>query len=141
MKSEKRVAEFDAFELRKTRMLRPEISLDGLIRVMEGSKRKGRLGRLLGALRSMRAAANRLQGMEARTYAEWAERMRELLEAAAWGSGARESSVEFQTRRKWESALDELATLDFDGVQVEFDEAARGAGTNCAADDVCAGVA
>ena len=34
-------AEFDAFELRKTRMLRPEISLDGLITVLEGSKRKG----------------------------------------------------------------------------------------------------
>ncbi len=34
-----------------------------------------------------------------------------------------ETSVEFQTRRKWESALDELATLDFDGVQVEFEQA------------------
>ena len=38
-------------------------------------------------------------------------------------SGAGETSVEFQTRRKWESALDELATLDFDGVQVEFVQA------------------
>jgi len=116
-------AEFDAFELRKTRLLQPEISLDGLIRVVEGSKRKGRLGRLLGVLRSMRAIANRLQGMDARTHAEWAERIQEFLEAAAWSSGPRESSVEFQTRRKWESALDELATLDFDGVQIEFVEA------------------
>ena len=32
-----------------------------------------------------------------------------------WGAGKGEDSVEFQTRRKWESALDELATLDFDG--------------------------
>ena len=130
MTSEEREArpEFDAFELRKTRMLRPEISLDGLIRVMEGSKRKGRLGRLLGALRSMRAAANRLHGMEARTYAEWAERIQEFLEATAWSSGARESSVEFQTRRKWESALDELATLDFNGVKIEFDEAEEALG-------------
>ena len=71
----------------------------------------------------MRLVANRLQGMNARTHAEWAERMRELLEAAAWGSGAGETSVEFQMRRKWESALDELATLDFDGVQVEFAQA------------------
>ena len=44
-------------------------------------------------------------------------------------------------RRKWESALDELATLDFDGVQMEFVAGAGGAGTDCAADDVCAGVA
>src|SRR5207249_640790 len=73
--------------------------------------------------RAMRVVANRLQGMTARTNAEWAEGMRELLEAAAWGSGAGETSVEFQTRRKWESALDELATLDFDGVQVEFVQA------------------
>jgi probable DNA repair protein len=49
--------------------------------------------------------------------------MRELLEAVAWGSGTGETSVEFQTRRKWQSALDELATLDFDGVQVEFAQA------------------
>jgi ATP-dependent helicase/nuclease subunit B len=116
-------AEFDAFELRKARMLRPEISLEGLYAAVSGSKRKGKLSRLLGALRAMRVVANRLQGMTARTHAEWAEGMRELLEAAAWGSGAAETSVEFQTRRKWESALDELATLDFDGVQVEFAQA------------------
>jgi ATP-dependent helicase/nuclease subunit B len=121
-------AEFDAFELRKTRLLQPEISLDGLIRVVEGSKRKGRLGRLLGTLRSMRAIANRLQGMDARTHAEWAERIQEFLEAAAWSSSPQESSVEFQTRRKWESALDEVATLDFDGLQIEFVEAMEALG-------------
>jgi ATP-dependent helicase/nuclease subunit B len=116
-------AEFDAFELRKARMLRPEISLEGLFAAVSGSKRKAKFSRLSGALRAMRGVANRLQGMTARTHAEWAEGMRELLEAAAWGSGAGETSVEFQTRRKWESALDELATLDFDGVHVEFAEA------------------
>jgi ATP-dependent helicase/nuclease subunit B len=116
-------AEFDAFELRKTRMLRPEISLEVLYVAVSGSKRKAKLSRLSGALRAMRVVANRLQGMTARTNAEWAEGMRELLEAAAWSSGAGETSVEFQTRRKWESALDELATLDFDGVQVEFAQA------------------
>jgi probable DNA repair protein len=116
-------AEFDAFELRKTRMLRPEISLDAMFDAVGGSKRKGKLSRVSGALRGIRAVANRLQGMTARTHAEWAEGMRELLEAAAWGSAEGETSVEFQTRRKWESALDELATLDFDGVEVEFTQA------------------
>jgi probable DNA repair protein len=116
-------AEFDAFELRKARMLRPETSLEVLFAAVSGSKRKAKLSRLSGALRAMRVAANRLQGMTARTHAEWGEGMRELLEAAAWGSAAGETSVEFQTRRKWDSALDELATLDFDGVQVEFAQA------------------
>jgi len=113
-------AEFDAFELRRAKVLRPEFSLDALITVLERAKRRARLSRLLSVLREMRAIANRLQGMTARTNAEWAEKMRELLGTAAWGSGSQESSVEFQTRRKWESALDELATLDFDGVPVEF---------------------
>jgi ATP-dependent helicase/nuclease subunit B len=116
-------AEFDAFELRKARMLRPEISLDGLFVAVSGSKRKAKMPRLSGALRAMRGVANRLQGMTVRANAEWAEGMRELLAAAAWGSAMGETSVEFQTRRKWESALDELATLDFDGVQVEFVQA------------------
>jgi probable DNA repair protein len=116
-------AEFDAFELRRARMLRPEFSLEGLYAAVSGSKRKAKLSRLSSALRAVRLVANRLQGMTARTNAAWAEGMRELLEAAAWGSAAGETSVEFQMRRKWESALDELATLDFDGVQVEFSQA------------------
>jgi ATP-dependent helicase/nuclease subunit B len=116
-------AEFDAFELRTARMLRPEISLEGLVTAAERSKRRGKLSRLRGVLRAMRLVANRLQGMDARTNAEWTEKMRELLEAAAWGSDSSESSVEFQTRLKWEGALDELTTLDFDGERVEFVQA------------------
>jgi ATP-dependent helicase/nuclease subunit B len=118
-------AEFDAFELRKMRMLRPEISVDGMFAAVNGSKRRGSLSRLLNALRAMRGVANRTQGMTARTNAAWAEEMREFLHAAALGSGTQETSVEFQTRRKWEGALDELATLDFDGVEVEYEQAQR----------------
>ena len=118
-------AEFDAFELRKKRMLRPEISIDGVFDAVNRSKRRDKLSHLLNALRAMRGVANRLQGMTARSHAAWAEAMRELLNAAAWGSGAQETSVEFQTRRKWESALDELATLDFDGGEVELLQALK----------------
>jgi probable DNA repair protein len=116
-------AEFDAFELRKTRMLRPEMTLDGLFTAVNGSKRKFELPRLLAALRAMRTVATRIPGMTVRSHAEWAEAMRELLDAAAWGPGSQETSVEFQTRRKWESALDELATLDFDVAEIEFVQA------------------
>ncbi len=133
-------AEFDAFELRKTKVLRPEFSLDGLIAVVERSKRRSRLSRLLSALREMWTIANRLQGMTARTNAEWAEGMRELLKAAAWGSASQESSVEFQTRRKWESVLDELATLDFDGVHVEFVQALEALERIARQNNICARV-
>jgi ATP-dependent helicase/nuclease subunit B len=113
-------AEFDAFELRRARILRPEISQLGLVEMIERSQRRSKLPRLFGALRGMVRAANRLQGFDARPHAAWAEQMRELLVAAAWDSGDGETSVEFQTRHEWESALDQLATLDFDGVPVEF---------------------
>jgi probable DNA repair protein len=115
-------AEFDAFEVRKARMLRPEISLDDLIAIAERSKRKGKMPLLFASLRSMRAAVNKLRGYDARTHAEWTVRMRELLDSVGWGPGSQETSFEFQVRRKLESALDELATLDFDGVSVDLDQ-------------------
>ena len=60
-------AEFDAFELRKVYMLRPEISLDELIAIVEKAKRREGLGRLLGALRAMRTVTNRLRATNARS--------------------------------------------------------------------------
>jgi ATP-dependent helicase/nuclease subunit B len=117
-------AEFDAFELRKARMLRPEVSLDRLSRMLDRSKLRDKLGRLPDSLRAMRRIiANRLNSADRRSHAEWAERMQEFLQTAAWGPSAGEDSVEFQTRRSWEGALDELATLDFDGQRVGFAQA------------------
>ncbi len=116
-------AEFDAFELRHLRMLRPELSVDDLIGAVERSKRRQKISRLSAVLKRMRAVSHRLHGLDARSYSEWAEHMHEFLEAAAWGEASGESSFAFQVRRKWESALDEMATLDFDGVAVEFAQA------------------
>jgi ATP-dependent helicase/nuclease subunit B len=116
-------AEFDAFALRKTRMLRPEMRVEAVIAAVERWRHRASVPRLMAALRALRGAMGRLEGLDARTRGEWAVRMQELLEAAGWCSGLVETSVEFQTRRKWESALDELATLDFDGERVEFVEA------------------
>ena len=116
-------AEFDAFELRKSRMLRPEGSLAAVISAVEASKRRGNLSRLLGTLRTMRQAANRLRRTGQSSNAEWAEGMRELLEAAGWRLRSGENSIQFQIRRRWESVLDELTTLDFDGVPVEYAQA------------------
>ena len=120
-------AEFDAFELRKSRMLRPEVTLQWMVQKLEGSKRRPQLTGLLAALRGMlKVGARKFGTGEMRPHAEWAEAIGELLAAGSWGAGRGEDSVEFQLRRKWESALDELATLDFDGEQVEFAEALAG---------------
>jgi ATP-dependent helicase/nuclease subunit B len=116
-------AEFDAFELRKARMLRPEISREWLSDAVMRSMRRDRLGRLPGALRAMLRVTEGWRTGDRKSHAEWTTRMQELLEAAQWGASAGEDSIEFQTRRRWESVLDELVTLDFDGVRVEFADA------------------
>lgn len=113
-------AEIDAFELRRMKMLRPEVSLEDFITVLEKSKRRSKLVNLLTRLRAMKAAAARqLSANERRLHSEWAESMRSILSAAGWGRPS-ENSIEFQTRNKWESTLDELSTLDFESKRVEF---------------------
>ncbi len=71
----------------------------------------------------MRAFQNKGQLSGDRSHADWAAILHDLLEAAGWAPASRDTSIEFQTRRKWESALDELATLDFDGLPVSFKSA------------------
>jgi ATP-dependent helicase/nuclease subunit B len=126
-------AEFDAFDLRPAPILRPEISLDGLIERIKLSRRQDRLPQLLATLRAMRAViGRRFAPGERRPWAEWSEAIRELLQAAAWAIASptpnddeadRAGRLTFQVREKWESALDELSTLDFEGARVPPDEA------------------
>lgn len=116
-------AEFDAFELYRTKMLRPEVSIEEFIALLERSKRRPKLANLLTRARAMKATIIRhFSTNEHRLHSEWAESMQELLAAAQWGKPG-EDSIEFQTRRKWESALDELSTLDFGGKRVAFAQA------------------
>ena len=106
-----------------------------------GIEAQGAVDGVAGCFAGMRmVGARRFGAGEMRLHAEWAEAVRELLTAAGWGEGRVEDSVEFQVRRKWESALDELATLDFDGVTGGVCSGAGGVGADCAGDYVCAGV-
>jgi ATP-dependent helicase/nuclease subunit B len=117
-------AELDAFDLRTADRLRPEITLTWLIGAVERSQRRTRLPILLAALRDLHAAAARRLGSPAeRLHGEWAEAMRSLLHHAGWSARPGEDSAEFQTRERWESLLDELATLDFEGTRVAYDVA------------------
>lgn len=125
-------AEFDALGLRKPPLLRPELDLAAAVR------RAGREPGLRGLQRQLdglhRAAArlffdSRQASFEGwtdgkqKSFADWVDNIHELLHAAGWASAAPDTSVEFQTRRKWEDALDELATLDFQGTRASFAEA------------------
>ena len=105
-------------------MLRPEVSLESMIlhvaRVLEAAR--GFDGFAGCAAGDAVGAATGSRAMMGGLMRSGRRRCGELLEAAA-GVRVKEDSVEFQTRRKWESALDELATLDFDGVRVGFERA------------------
>ncbi|GGA60454.1 ATP-dependent helicase [Edaphobacter acidisoli] len=117
-------AEFDVFEMRKAHRLRPEILLDWLSTATYKSPRRKNLRRLSSALQALHPLSLRLSKPQQKTHAEWAQTMHELLDIARWRS-EHETSIEFQIRRKWESALDELAALDFDGSRVEFSHALK----------------
>jgi probable DNA repair protein len=119
-------AEFDAFTLRQRPLLQPELSIEGMVRIAAGSKQAAGMPVLLRQLRVLRAAV-RDSGVAGtvRGYGEWAATMHELLQKAGWPAGSLDGA-EFQTLRKWESALDELATLDFEGARVDFATALRG---------------
>ena len=117
-------AAFDAFELRRIGTLRPEITIAGLARLLAGSRRSAELAEMLGALRRLARVVEESSGI-AQGFGEWAQRFRELLARAGWGAAGTETSEEFQLRERWESALDAMSTLDFEGRAVEYDEALR----------------
>jgi probable DNA repair protein len=116
-------AEFDAFVLRRHHLLEPQLSLDRLLSLASHSEHSAGLPALLTHLRALRPLLTRRELAGERTHAEWAASFHSLLEAAGWAPLATLDSTEFQTRSKWDSALDELATLDFDGTRVSFADA------------------
>ncbi len=108
-------AEFDAFALRRRHLLQPQLSLEELSSLASSSKFAAALPLLRRHLQTLRLHLGR-ENLTARdrSHADWAAAFQDLLDTAAWAPPNHLDSVEFQTRRKWESALDELATLDFD---------------------------
>ena len=119
-------AEFDTFELRRATLLRPELSLDAAVDLVARARRAPQLAGLLKNLRASQRAAAAEQilpaspGVEgpSQSHAGWTDAFRNLLEAAGWTAATQADSLTFQARRRWESALDQLATLDFDGTRV-----------------------
>lgn len=117
-----RRASFDALELRKAKLLRPEIALSWLLDTLRRSRRRPQPDRLIEVLAAMVRASVNIPD-DQRSHGAWAESIRNWLQLAQWGRCNGEDSVEFQIRRKWDSTLDELATLDFDGRSTTFEQA------------------
>jgi probable DNA repair protein len=117
-------AEFDAFVLHRELLLQPQISLDDLHSLASNPKHgASSLPVLLQHMNALRDIFPRIDRAE-RSYADWGAAFHELLEAAGWAALSHLDSTEFQTRRKWDDALDELASLNFDsrsdGARVPF---------------------
>ena len=102
------VSRFDAFDLRSAPLLRPELSLDQTLSLLS---RSAAAPELLQRLRAAKQAA--VSASLEQTYTAHAEQFATLLEAAGWTRAVPADSIIAQIRRRWESALDELATLDF----------------------------
>jgi ATP-dependent helicase/nuclease subunit B len=117
-------AEFDAFVLRDQHLLMPIMSLDDLQRLTSNSRFGANLPILRDALRALRPLFGAPEHARAeRTHAEWTATIHDILEAAGWAVPSYLDSIEFQARRKWESALDDLTTLDFESPQISFADA------------------
>jgi probable DNA repair protein len=115
-------AEFDAFELRHLHVLRPELSLAAFTSMVATSRRQESLTHLLTALRALERTMTK-ESSPHRSWTEWTEHFGKLLDAASWGPESHEDSIEFQIRRRWESALDELASLNLHGGSIDYSRA------------------
>ncbi len=111
-------ATFDAQRLRTRSSLRPEVSLDTLLHLVRREDHIPRLHRTISALRQAVTAEGIATG-ETRPAADWADAIHNLLEAAGW-SAHTDDSLTFQTRRRFDTLLDEIATLDFGGARLAF---------------------
>ncbi len=122
--SEERIAraEFDAYVCRQQTLV-PRLTLSAVARL--GARWKGApsIAGLMRHLATLRVAFGAPELPLLNTHNAWAETVAGMLAAAAWATPEGLDSFEFQTRRKWESTLDELATLDFDNQLVPFGQA------------------
>ncbi len=117
-------AEFDAFSLRQQLRLRPEITLSGLGQELEQSENlHGRLSGLFRAIKNMEEAQSKFD-LHPRGFAEWSDWMRAWLARSQWCTSVSSlTSHEYQLRERWESALDQLASLDFVNQGIDLQQA------------------
>jgi ATP-dependent helicase/nuclease subunit B len=104
-------AAFDAFTLRRTPLLRPEIDIARLHRLAATSPA---VARILAPLTTRRPAET------LRSHADWMEFVRDTLRDANFPGDRPLTAQEFRDARTWDHVLDAVATLDFTGLRVDF---------------------
>lgn len=114
-------------KLRESTPISGEITLAGFLGRAEGSRLEA-FAKLDEARRA--AAANRMDDL--RLPGQWTELAQHLLAKAGWPGAAERGSIHFQTLRRWERALDEIALLDFDGERVGYSDFLRTLETHAA---------
>ena len=115
-------AEFDAFTVRREQLLEPELAIGTISSLIWRSPLRENLMQLDRHLKTLNPFLN-LEPSAQQSHADWAATFARILHAAGWAETASIGSLEFQLRRRWESALDELASLDFDGRRIAFADA------------------
>ncbi|HXB62512.1 MAG TPA: PD-(D/E)XK nuclease family protein [Acidobacteriaceae bacterium] len=116
-------AAWDAQQLRKAKLLEPEIPLAWMLRQPHLPPM---LHAQLGVLQKLAMDAVRQRKTAPASYSGWMEHAAALLAAAGWpGASARDDerpldSTEFQLQDRWQEMLDEITTLDFTGERVDF---------------------
>lgn len=116
-------AQFDAYDLRQAKLLRPEIDLPSLLYLAQRSN----YGTApLMWLQPLNAFLKKNETRSTpRSFADWAEFLRGLAKAANWPGERPLTGDEFQATTAWDHLLDQLATLDFRGRRVPFATALR----------------
>jgi len=119
--SPERGAELEAWTLRDLSKLRRAATLTGNISLCEAEKLFFYEDPLTANTlsRFARNAQQKLQG--AHSCAGFADRVHKVLEAAGWMHRGFDS-VEFQAVRRWNDALDQVASLDLFGERIRFSE-------------------
>jgi probable DNA repair protein len=117
------LAHFDAKTLRRQSLLRPEIDFPGVLRLLSSSD--PHTPTPVAWLHNVNSLAQRAASVRVATYADWMEHIRVLLAAARWpGSESHTlTATEYEATRAWDGVLDLVATLDFSGRRVPFDNA------------------
>lgn len=109
-------AEFDAFELRHAKLLRPQLQIHQCVQMIEQSRRRDPLAPLVSRLKE--AGRRLLDAKSVKSPAGWADEFRALLSLYGWAAATDRDSLSYQVRQRWEGALAELSTLDFDNALV-----------------------
>ena len=118
-------ARFDANRLRRILLLRSEIEISAVVKVVPAVRAEST--EESSALAWLNDLHNYLQRVgdrnRLRSFAEWMEFVRGLTHSAGWPGGRALTASEFETMRAWESTLDLVSTLDFSGRRVDFSTA------------------